>query len=185
MPGWTDTMGILQQAVLQIGLGVVRDLHGDGGRIVDLIPVDFVAKTLLVSIPFMINQVNINGDRNLLITHCTTSSTVPVNWSTFLGNVVEYSSAFPLDKRVGKAALTIHPVHETYVQAYKYKNQLPTNALFYLSKVLGGKQRKLTTAQTKDAVYKSNALFAKFSPFMLREWIHDASSRKELIRFSQ
>lgn len=73
-------MGILQQVTLQVGLGVVKDLYADGARIVDLIPVDYVAKTLLLSVPYMVHQMNTGAKENVMITHCTSSSTKPVNW---------------------------------------------------------------------------------------------------------
>ena len=44
MPGWTDTIGLLQGVSLATGLGILRDLRGNGNLIADIVPVDFVAR---------------------------------------------------------------------------------------------------------------------------------------------
>ena len=44
MPGWTDTIGLLQGVSLATGLGILRDLRGNGNLIAVIVPVDFVAR---------------------------------------------------------------------------------------------------------------------------------------------
>jgi len=55
MPGWTDSIGLVLGASLAVGLGILRDMRGNGQLIADLVPVDFVARQLLVTIPYLMN----------------------------------------------------------------------------------------------------------------------------------
>ena len=52
MPGWTDTEGLLSGMTLAVGLGVMKDMPGNPDSTFDAIPVDYVARQLLVSIAF-------------------------------------------------------------------------------------------------------------------------------------
>ena len=54
MPGWTDTLGLLQGFSLMLGLGILKDTQGRADGTGDMIPVDYVAKHILVSIPYAI-----------------------------------------------------------------------------------------------------------------------------------
>ncbi len=46
--GWTDTLGLLSGVGLLTGLGIFRDMTGNEKFIADIIPVDYVAKQVLV-----------------------------------------------------------------------------------------------------------------------------------------
>ena len=52
VPGWTDTLGLFSGLTLAAGMGVLKDIPGSPNAFVDLIPVDFVARQLLVAIPY-------------------------------------------------------------------------------------------------------------------------------------
>ena len=54
LPGWTDSTGLIQGASLLVGLGVLRDLPGNSALIADIVPVDFVSRHILVSIPYLV-----------------------------------------------------------------------------------------------------------------------------------
>ena len=49
MPGWTDTQGLLSGCTLAVGMGVMKDLQGNPETFMDIVPVDYVARHLLVS----------------------------------------------------------------------------------------------------------------------------------------
>lgn len=55
-PGWTDTVGLLSGMTLAVGLGVMKDMPGNPDSFLDIIPVDYVARQLLVAIPFAYNR---------------------------------------------------------------------------------------------------------------------------------
>jgi len=87
MPGWTDASGIIQGITLTVGLGILRDLPGVPEHIADIVPVDYIVRQILVSIPFILAQKG-----SLFITHCTSSSTNPMTWNTFFRAITKYQN---------------------------------------------------------------------------------------------
>ncbi len=70
VPGWTDTLGIFSGLTLASGMGVLKDIPGSAESYVDLIPVDFVARQLLVALPYAHEQSKLSPAKqgsNLLI----------------------------------------------------------------------------------------------------------------------
>ena len=53
MPGWTDTEGLLSGVTLALGMGVLKDMPGNPENFIDIIPVDFVSRQLLVGIAYL------------------------------------------------------------------------------------------------------------------------------------
>jgi len=45
---------LIQGASLLVGLGVLRDMPGNPNFIADIVPVDFVARHILLSIPYIL-----------------------------------------------------------------------------------------------------------------------------------
>ena len=91
MPGWTDSIGILQGVSLIVGMGILRDLPGKRDNIADIIPVDFVTRHILASAAYLDAQNQANGQR-LLVTHCASSSVNPCTWNTFFTSVTKYQN---------------------------------------------------------------------------------------------
>lgn len=87
LPGWTDSMGLLQGAVLSVGLGILRDVPGNGQHMADIIPVDYVARHILVSIPYFLQT---QPNQSLFITQCTSSSMNPTTWNNFFNHLTRY-----------------------------------------------------------------------------------------------
>ena len=103
LPGWTDSTGLLQGAGLLVGLGIFRDVMGNPSHIADIVPVDFVARQILVSVPFMCQY-----QLPLFVSHASTSSLNPTTWQQFFDSCTTYQNDFPYEKRAGPAALTMH-----------------------------------------------------------------------------
>jgi len=78
LPGWTDSMSLLSGAALIVGLGILRDIPGNSSYMADIIPVDYVARHILMAIPYLIAQ-----NQSLLISQCTSSSLNPTTWNNF------------------------------------------------------------------------------------------------------
>lgn len=92
LPGWTDSTGLIQGAGLLVGLGIFRDVLGNPSHIADIIPVDQVAKQILVSVPYQFtNQLP------LFVTHASTSSLNPNTWNHFFTACTEYQNDFPYE----------------------------------------------------------------------------------------
>lgn len=136
LPGWTDSVSLLQGVALLIGLGVMRDIPGNSSYMADIVPVDIVARQMLTALAYV--------DHNrlpLFISNSTSSSMNPTTWGMIFSSMVTYQNQFPYEKRAGAAALTMHSSESSYLASYKLKNQLPTNVSYYLSRFLGSKAR--------------------------------------------
>lgn len=121
MPGWTDSIGLLEGVSLMTGMGILRDLPGNPTNIADIIPVDYCARQILVAIPYLLH-----ANEPLLITACTSSSLNPTTWNAFFQAVTKYQNQAPYENRAGVASLTLHPTANRYQMSYKFKNKLPT-----------------------------------------------------------
>lgn len=72
--GWTDTFSAAGGLSLAGGIGIVNYVKGNGKNIADLVPVDLVANTIIVTTAMEANKPELN------IIHCATSHTNPINW---------------------------------------------------------------------------------------------------------
>ncbi|KAF9934595.1 cyclin-dependent kinase inhibitor far1 [Linnemannia zychae] len=88
VPGWVEGAAAANKAVISCALGQVQEWIGDGSKKTDLIPVDIVAKTILLSVT--------TADRTLSkpnIYHVGTSCLNPITWGEFGVNVTDYWTA--------------------------------------------------------------------------------------------
>jgi hypothetical protein len=65
-----------------VGLGILKDIPGHSDSLCDIIPVDYVARQVLVSLAFASSEAK-KTKGFLMISHCTSTSTNPVTWKTF------------------------------------------------------------------------------------------------------
>lgn len=83
LPGWTDSVSLLQGVALLIGLGIMRDIPGNSSFMADIIPVDIVARQMLTALAYV--------DHNrlpLFISNSTSSSMNPTTWGTIFSSMV-------------------------------------------------------------------------------------------------
>ena len=141
-------------------------------------PVDFVSRHILLSIPFIIHQ-----NSTLLITSCTSSSLNPTTWSQIAFSLTKYQNQFPYEKRVRPAALNLHKSETASNLARKLKTELPSSAMFYISKVFGSKKSKQTAIQFREALVKAKEATDRFTFFTTNEWVFDSASIHKLTAF--
>ena len=60
--------------------------------------------------------------------------------------------------------------------AYKYKNQLPTQALYYATRLFGSKAKNEKVKKMKDSVADCIKLVEKFKFYSMNEWVFDSAS---------
>ena len=66
--------------------------------------------------------------------------------------MITYMNNFPYEKRAGVAQLTMHRNVAGYEKAFRYRSQLPTQALFYVTRVLSTRKFRANVRELKDGV---------------------------------
>ena len=108
---------------LAVGLGVMKDTPGNPDSTFDAIPVDYVARQLLVSIAFAKSQaLNSQGRETLFILQSATSGANPITAMKFFKDMITYMNNFPYEKRAGVAQLTMHRDPVAYERAFRYRS---------------------------------------------------------------
>jgi len=77
----------------------------------------------------------------------------------------------------------MHKTQQAFATSFKYRNQMPTNALFYYTKFFGSKDRKAKVSEVKQAVDNTVELCEKFKYYALNEWVFDSTSVGRLNAF--
>jgi len=109
IPGWTENLNSMQEAILMAGLGLMRDVIGKGDNVSDVIPVDYIARQIIVSIPTLVRKNReTQGAAKLFISHCTSSSLNPISNRDLFNHITYQQNKSPYEKRVNKAEVTFH-----------------------------------------------------------------------------
>ena len=183
VPGWTDTLGIFSGLTLAAGMGVLKDIPGSPNAFVDLIPVDFVARQLLVAVPFARSQHTHGKNRGLLILQSSSSASNPVTMGRIAEDMVRYQNNFPYEKRAGPAQITFHTDQKQYKRVFKYRSQLPAEGLYYLTRVFGTKSFADKIVELRDGVRQVKEGNKVFKFYMDNEWVFDSANCSKLEQF--
>lgn len=84
VPGWTDTFSAAGGLSLAGGMGIVNYVRGHGDYIADLVPVDHVANTIIVSTALEAYK------PKLTVIHSATSHANPISWHKYMVWAFEY-----------------------------------------------------------------------------------------------
>jgi alcohol-forming fatty acyl-CoA reductase len=82
--GWTDTFSAAGGLSLGGGSGLIRFIPGDENVVSDLIPVDYVANTIIVTTAIEA------GQPKMTVVHCGTSHLNPTTWGFYMSRGVNY-----------------------------------------------------------------------------------------------
>jgi len=63
-----------------------------------------------------------------------------VTFKRFFDAVIKFQNNFPYENRAGPAALTMHRSPQAYERNFYYRSELPTKALYVLTRVLATKK---------------------------------------------
>lgn len=77
----------------------------------------------------------------------------------------------------------MHKSETTSKLARKLKTEIPSNAMFYFSKVFGTKNSKQNAIQFRQALVKAKEVTDKFTFFTTNEWVFDSASIHKLTAF--
>lgn len=87
-----------------------------------------------------------------MIVQSSTSSSNPTSANNFFRDMIVYQNNFPYEKRAGPAQLTMHKDPAVYDRHFKLRSQLPTQALYYVTRVFASKKLAADVVELKNGV---------------------------------
>ena len=126
----------------------------------------------MAAIPICLKESR-EGRDNFLLMHSCSSAVNPVTWGDTIQAIISQWEKDPFDKAIRPPALNAHLTNRSYNLAFKFKSELPTNALYYLTKVLGTKKMKKDINELRGYVAQCKQIGIQFAYFMYNEWIFD------------
>lgn len=132
-PGYVDTfegpMGILIGATS----GTLRSIYGNGSKVCDLMPVDYVANAIIVAS----TAVATNENKALTIYNCTSSKQMPITWNQFLELGKEVYGKYPTTKAIWFPGGKMCKHYVVYLIRFLLLQLLPALFIDFLSLVSG------------------------------------------------
>jgi len=119
----------------------------------------------------------------VLVVHSSSSANNPITYSKFFKAVTKYQNNFPYEKRAGPATLTIHRNPLKYARTFRYRSQIPTEALYYLTRVLATKQFAADVKELREGVESVRQANITFQHYTMHEWIFDNANCAQLEAF--
>ena len=101
----------------------------------------------------------------------------------FFKALCKYQNNFPYEKRAGPATITIHRNQLKYQRSFKYRSQIPTAVLFYMTRVLGSKQLASDVSELRDGVESVRQANITFEHYTMNEWVFDNANSTKLEAF--
>lgn len=75
-----------------------------------------------------------------------------------------------------KPTMNVHTNQQIYKTTFALKSQIPANALYYISKIVGPKKAREGAKEFLTYVNKCGEIGSDFAYFMNNEWIFDNST---------
>ena len=133
----------------------------------------------MAAIPLYVKEFRESGSR-FFLTHCCSSAANGVTWGDTIEALQSYWAKDPFDNAIAAPCLSAHPTDRAYKRAFRYKSELPTNALYYFTRIVGTKKVKQDVAELKAYVAQCKQIGIQFAYFMNNEWIFDNPSAGKL-----
>ncbi|XP_049840511.1 putative fatty acyl-CoA reductase CG5065 [Schistocerca gregaria] len=169
-PGWVDTHNGPMGLLIGASSGILRSLRGDGNMHTDLLPVDFVANSLIAAAW----DTAVNRWCKMPVYNCTTSSDMPVTWNELVKIGQDLYTQFPSPKMLWYPSGAIHRNCIVYIICLVLFQFLPA-IIVDAALVLSGKKPWLFKLQKKIYEAGENVKY-----FILNEWSFPNQSLKDL-----
>mmetsp|Transcript_15877 Transcript_15877/g.31108 ORF Transcript_15877/g.31108 Transcript_15877/m.31108 type:complete len:1225 (+) Transcript_15877:37-3711(+) len=169
VPGWVDVISAAGAVYLAAGLGVLRFLPGSPKSIADVVPVDYVANSILSAIP------TIWGKNAFMVSHSATGAEFPMTWELPATSMVKWFQTHPLQARVAPSKFRFIQSPQEYQIQFFLNYSVPSSILNVLAP-FGTKAHQATAAQFSKLVFKVRVLVESFKHFVSHEWLFDNSS---------
>lgn len=165
-PGWVDNYNASTMLIAGIQMGVARVVLLGANKISDVVPVDLVANSLIVSAARI-------RRREAKVYNFTSSTTNPMTWKEFTRYTVLGASKY-CSKYTFPSALIISNYTLYFLIAFLLQ-MLPAYLIHWTSVITGRKSRIL---DVQDKLWK----FAEFTfPFTTRQWLWSNKNVRDLI----
>jgi hypothetical protein len=106
-----------------------------------------------------------------------------VSWGDTIEALHHFVEIDSFDNAIKKPHVTAHNSKRAYNLAFKLKSEIPTQTLYYLTKVFGSKSTKAKVNELKDYVKQCQKIGEEFEYFMNNEWIFDNFSSFKLQKY--
>ncbi|XP_075146064.1 putative fatty acyl-CoA reductase CG5065 [Haematobia irritans] len=164
-PGWIDNIQGITGIMMEIGKGSLSSILGDKDVICDIIPVDYVVNSMIMT------ALRATQGR-IYISNCTSGVTNPITWHRLGCLTLKWSRIYPTRKvfmfpyfRYRKSFL----MHDIAVYLLHY---IPAILMDLISLIVGGKRKMILPIAKK---FRQACLAGKC--FSLNEWIFKNKSR--------
>ncbi|KAK2580053.1 hypothetical protein KPH14_012337, partial [Odynerus spinipes] len=135
VPGWTISKNGPQGFFMGASKGVVRRLPVAKNVIYDYIPVDVVANNLIVA-AYVVNR---DGDQDVKVYHCTSSTIKPFKWEILDTELNVYLHKYPLKSAVWYPYLKLVPSLFLFRISAIFVHMIPAYILDTITRLFGGR----------------------------------------------
>jgi hypothetical protein len=177
IPGWTDTLSAAG-ALSSIGAtGLLKYVHGDVNNVTDIIPVDYVSNTILVTTA-------LNAFKpGLTVVHANSSHKNPVTWGEYLQAGWENLKVQPIPYQVYQPDVQFINNKRTLKRLFYLRSILPTNILSKVAQIpgIGSAKMRADLKQLREVNTKIGEMYDIFAHFTCNEWIYETGKVYEML----
>ncbi|CAI5709560.1 unnamed protein product [Peronospora effusa] len=198
MPGWIDQIAAAGAIFLAAGMGVLTMLPGDPRNVADIVPVDLVVNSMLLSICAKIHEHEklqssqempcplVNGvtGNTPMVVHCGTSDPRqnPLRWRVPAVLVPEYFRKNPPARGLFPAKFSMIPTHQSFQIQWFLTYALPSSVYSTIANKSGHPGHIKSAAKLWQLTWHARNLVELFKPFTESQWIFDADAAEKTLR---
>lgn len=165
VPGWVDVISAAGAVYTAMGMGVLKFLPGSPKNIGDVIPVDYVANSILVAVPVIYKQTG-----KYFICHAASSSENPMCWGYPLNSVQKYFHNNPPPRAIAPAEFSFARTPQMYQLRFFLQYSIPSSLLNTIS-LVGSSASKKTAKLFEKLQWQVRVLTEAFKYFVENQWI--------------
>ena len=178
MIGWTDTLSAAGGLSLAGGVGVLEFIYGKKDNIADIVPVDYVSNSIIVS-----TAIQARKPPALTVVHSNTSHMNPITWENYLKFGFDYMQYQPVSVQVFRPSLHFIDDYKTIKTLFYLRSQLPTNILEKVTSLplIGNPKMNKQVKQLQFAYEKLDEMYDLFQHFTRNNWVYETKKIYEFL----
>uniref|UniRef100_A0AAV1T8J3 Fatty acyl-CoA reductase n=1 Tax=Peronospora matthiolae TaxID=2874970 RepID=A0AAV1T8J3_9STRA len=195
VPGWIDQIAAAGAIFLAAGMGVLTMLPGDPRNIADIVPVDLVVNSILLSICASVHDRERSTQDSLcpftkgmavnkpMIVHCGTSDPRqnPLRWRVPCVLVPEYFRKNPPARGLFPAKFSMVPTHQSFQVQWFLQYALPSSVYSTIANKSGHPGHIKNAAKLWQLTWRARNLVELFKPFTENQWIFVADAAEKTL----